>query len=153
MTPAVPAEIARNAWDFRDAAIAAENVLGERVEYLNHASLPVASLFGVSIELALRSYILAENPSSTRAANADNDHDLASLYDEAKELGLARLVRIDDYDLKLLHVLGSLCSKPPSQYAGTGENDVPPFDPMRKLCEKLLEVAYATAGYERVRYE
>ena len=153
MTPAVPAEFARHAWDFRDAAVAAENMLGERDEYLLGASLPVACLFGVSVELALRSYILAMNPSSMHAADPHDSCDLQLLYDEASELGLVRLVRIDGYDLQLLHWLGQLRWMQPSRYAGTSGNEIPPFDPMRKLCEKLLEVACATAGYERVIYK
>lgn len=153
MTPAVPAELARHAWDFRDAAVAAENVLGERIEYQIGASMPVACLFGVSIELALRSYILAMNPSSARAAIGDNSHDLTLLCEEADEQGLTRLVRIDEYERKMFHVLGSLCAKPLSQYAALGENDIPPYSSIKKLCEKLLEIACATAGYERVVYD
>lgn len=154
MTPAAPAvELARHAWDFRDAAVGAEHLLGERIEYQNQPSLPVACLFGKSIELALRAYVLATDPSSTRAASTQNSHDLASLYDEAKQLGLARLLRIDDYELELFRVLGALCSKPSVQYVELGEYDIPPLHGMKKLCEKLIEIACVEAGYERVTYE
>lgn len=59
MIRATPVEFARHAWDFRDAALGEEHVLGERDEYQLKASLPVAYLFGTCIDLALRSYILA----------------------------------------------------------------------------------------------
>lgn len=154
MTPAASAaEFARHAWDFRDAAVGAEHLLGERLEYESHASLPVACLFGVSIELALRTFILATNPASTSAASTQNSHDLQALYDAAIESGLARLLRTDGFDPKLLGVLGALCSTPTAQYAELRENEIFPFDTIKDLCEKLLEIACATAGYERMAYE
>ena len=59
MIQATSVELARHAWDFRDAALFAERVLGERHEYQLNASLPIACLFGTCVDLALRSYILA----------------------------------------------------------------------------------------------
>jgi hypothetical protein len=63
-----PPEFARHAWDFHDAAVGAEHLLGEDLKYQIHASMPVSCLFGVSIESALRASILATNLSSTSAA-------------------------------------------------------------------------------------
>ncbi len=77
MIRATSLEFARHAWDFRDAALAAERVLGERDEYQLNASLPVAYLFGTCIDLALRAYILAMDSSLTQFASPACLHDFA----------------------------------------------------------------------------
>ncbi|WP_116812175.1 hypothetical protein [Steroidobacter cummioxidans] len=153
MTGATSAEFARHAWDFRDAALGAERLLGERDEYLLNASLPVAFLFGTCIDLALRSYILAMDSSLTQFASPDCRHDLESLVDEASRLGLARLIRVEAYDLQMLRVLSQLRSKTTCEYSAVQSEEIPIFDSMKKLSEKLLEIACAMAGYERTTYE
>lgn len=153
MIQATSVELARHAWDFRDAALGAERVLGERDEYQLNASLPVACLFGTCVDLALRSYILAMDSSLTQFASLDCLHDVASLVNEANRLGLARLVRVEAYDLQLLSVLSQLRSKATSEYCAIQGEQIPLFDSMKKLSDKLLEVAGAIAGYERTTYE
>lgn len=153
MIQATSVEFARHAWDFRDAAMAAERVLGERDEYQLHASLPVASLFGTCIDLALRSYILAMDSSLTQFASPECFHDLESLVNEASRLGLARLVSVDACDLRLLSVLSQLRAKATSEYSVVQGEQIPFFDSMKKLSDKLLEVAGAMAAYERTTYE
>lgn len=153
MIRATSVEFARHAWDFRDAALGAEHLLGERVEYQLNASLPVACLFGTCMDLALRAYILAMDSSLTQFASPDDLHDLEALLNEANRLGLARLVRVDGYDLRMLGLLGQLRSKRTSEYSAIQGEHIPPFDSMKKLAEKLLEVASAMAAYERTIYE
>lgn len=153
MIRATSVEFARHAWDFRDAALGAERVLGERDEYQLNASLPVAYLFGTCIDQALRSYILAMDSSLTQFASPDCPHDLESLVNEANRLGLARLVRLEGYDLRLLSQLSQLRSKATSEYSAVQGEAIPVFDSMKKLSDKLLEVAGATAAYERTTYE
>jgi hypothetical protein len=153
MIRATSVEFARHAWDFRDAALGAERVLGERDEYQLHASLPVAYLFGTCIDLALRSYILAMDSSLTQFSSPDCLHDLESLVNEANRLGLARLVRVDGCDLQLLSRLSQLRSKSTSEYGAVQGEEILPFDSIKALSDKLLEVAGAMAAYERTTYE
>jgi hypothetical protein len=153
MIQATSVEFARHAWDFRDAALGAERVLGERDEYQLNSSLPVACLFGTCMDLALRSYILAMDSSLTQFASPDGRHDLESLVTEANRLGLARLIGVEADDLKLLGVLSQLRSMATSTYGAIQGEQIPIFDTMKKLSDKLVEVAGAMAGYERAAYE
>jgi hypothetical protein len=152
VTRATCVELARRAWDFRDAAIGAEHVLGERDEYQLNAAVPVARLIAASIELALTSYILSVDGSRTHVLSADRQHDLTSLLAEADQLGLMRLFRVDEYDMRMLSVL-ALCSRAPAHDDAIAAEAVPPFDAMKRLCEKLLEAADVTSGHERIKYD
>jgi hypothetical protein len=152
MTPAASAaEFARHAWDFRDAAVGAEHLLGERLEYQSHASLPVACLFGVSIELALRAYILATNPAWRSAASTQNSHDLRALYDAAIESGAAAQNRW--FRTEVAQLAWGTALDADHAVCGTTARRNFPFNTIKDLCEKLLEIACATAGYERMAYE
>lgn len=146
-------EFARHAYDFRDAAVGAEHPLGEREEYQLHASLPVACLLGTCIDLALRSFILAMDSSLTQFASPDSRHDLQSLFDEATRLGLVRLLRVDQYDARVLNQLSQLRSASPAEYLAINGELILEFRYLKKLTEDLLEVACAMAGYERRTYE
>lgn len=89
--------------------------------------------------------------SASPFAGPDGPHDLESLVKEANRLGLDRLVRMDD--LKMFSMLSRLRSKSTSEYCAVQSEAVLPFDSMKKLSEKLLEVACAFAAYERETYE
>ncbi|HKE93308.1 MAG TPA: hypothetical protein VKB34_03295 [Povalibacter sp.] len=144
-------EFARHAWDFYDAARGAERLLGERDEYQLGASLPVACLFGTAMELALKAYLLSRRESLSDAA--DRGHDMARHFHDASKLGLGNLVRITVGDGQLIAALSQLCAMPPAQYVALPADTIPDFASMRKLCDTLVDVACAMAGYERPVYD
>ncbi len=60
---------------------------------------------------------------------------------------------MDGCDLQLLNALNQLRSKASSEYGAVQGEAIPFFDSMKKLSDRLLEVAGAMAAYERTTYE
>ena len=136
---AICVELARNAWDFHDAAVGVQSLLGERDEYPLRATVLIACLIRQSLELALRAYVLSVDTCRAHVSSGERNQDLCSLFGEANELGLRRPLGPDDYDVRALGALEQLCSLSLLQHHSAHCEAVRLFAQMQELCARVLE--------------
>ena len=105
-----PIGLARYACDYYDAAMAADDALGDRPGYEIHAPIPAMYLVGQSIELCLKPYLVFKGVSLVDIKSKKYGHDLEACLTKAEDMNLSKLVQLDADDRKVLRVLNRLYS-------------------------------------------
>jgi hypothetical protein len=142
--------LARYATEFFEAALAVNDKLGKNDSLVNVASVPVMYLFGHSIELALKAYLLAKGL-KLKVLKYDYGHNLLRSFIKAKELGLIDVIALSTEEDSTLARLNTLYSTKQLQYIVTGtKQGVPCFEPLESLARKLVYGIAPIAGYPKI---
>lgn len=132
-----PIGLVRYACEFFEAALAADEKLGNKSSYEIIAPIPVMFLIGQSIELALKAYLLSKGI-ELRKLRHDYGHELHKSLRKAKELGLFEAISLSSEDIGIVELLDSLYSTKQLQYIVTGAKTFPVFGPLEKVARKLV---------------
>ncbi|GMV60476.1 MAG: hypothetical protein AMXMBFR72_35640 [Betaproteobacteria bacterium] len=138
--------MARYAIDFFEAALAADDKLGDKPGYEIIAPIPVMFLVGQAIELALKAFLLKKGV-ELRKLRHNFGHDLHRSLRKAKELGLADVVALSAEEESVLALLDALYSTKQLQYIVTGAKTFPVFGPLEAVGRKLVYGIAPVAGY------
>jgi hypothetical protein len=138
--------MARYAIDFFEAALAADDKLGDKLGYEVIAPIPVMFLVGQAIELALKAFLLKKGV-ELRKLRHNYGHDLHRSLRKAKELGLADVVALSAEEERVLAILDALYSTKQLQYIVTGAKTFPVFGPLEALGRRLVYGIAPLAGY------
>jgi hypothetical protein len=130
-----------------EAALAADDKMGNKKGYEIVAPIPVLFLVGQAIELALKSYLLA-NGVELKKLKREYGHELHRSLRKAKELGLVSIVRLAADEESAIELLDKLYSSKQLQYIVTGAKTFPIFGPLERAALKLLHAIGNTVGYE-----
>jgi hypothetical protein len=141
-----PIGLARYAKEFLEAALAADDKMGNKKGHEIFAPIPVMYLVAHSIELSLKSYLLHKGVTLEKLKQIG--HDLEKCYRKAKELGLDSHIKLNSDDESVLSVLSKLHSKKQLNYIVTGEKEFPVFGPLEVLNKKLTESIGPLVGYD-----
>lgn len=141
-----PVGLARYACEFLEAALAADEKMGNKKGYEIVAPIPVMFLVGQSIELALKAFLLSKGV-ELRKLRRDYGHELHRSLRKAKELGLFDMVTLSDEELSVIELLDELYSSKQLQYIVTGAKTFPVFGPLEKAALKLAHSIGAAVGY------
>jgi len=144
MDKIAPIDILRFADDYLCAALCVDKNIGQESGYEIFAPNPVFYLTGLSIELALKSFLL-HNGISLNDLKAKYRHDLIKLLDKSKEYDIEKIVKIDAHDASALLCFNKLFVGDDFRYIKPGEKEVPMFGYLgsfnirlvRSLCEKF----------------
>lgn len=143
-----PIGLVRYGCDFMEAALAADDKMGTKDGYEIIAPIPVLFLVGQAIELALKSFLLA-NGVELRKLKREYGHELHRLLRKAKELGLGKIVKLTVDEESVIEVLDKLYSSKQLQYIVTGAKTFPVFGPLEAAALKLLHAIGKAVGYEQ----
>lgn len=138
--------MARYATEFFEAALAADDKLGQKEGYEIVAPIPVMFLVGQAVELALKAYLLAKGV-GLRELRRNYGHELHRSLRKAKELGLGDIVALSADEEGTLGLLDSLYSTKQLQYIVTGAKTFPVFGPLESVARKLVYGIAPVVGY------
>jgi hypothetical protein len=142
-----PIGLVRYGCNFMEAALAADDKMGSKEGYEIVAPIPVLFLVGQAIELALKSYLLA-NGVELRKLRRDYGHELHRSLRKAKELGLPNIVKLTEEEESVIEVLDKLYATKQLQYIVTGAKTFPSFGPLESAALKLLHAIGKSVGYD-----
>lgn len=137
--------LARYAREYFDAAIAADDVIGNRKGYEIHAPPPVMFLVAHSIELALKAYLRHQGFSVNDLRR--QGHCLSECWRLATERGVEDHVQLTREDLGILALISDLHASTQLRYIQTGFKEFPVFGPLEELAQKLLDAICPLVGY------
>ena len=137
---------ARYAREFMEAALAADDKIGNKAGHEIIAPVSVMYMVGHSIELILKAYLISKDIKENRLRNIG--HDLEKCYKRAKELGLHHHIELSDDDIEVLKVLNVLYKSKQLNYLVTGSKVFPMFGPLETLSNKLLNTIAPLVGYK-----
>ena len=133
-------EFAVGAKLYYECALAADEKIGELPGYEIAAPAPVMSLMAHSIELSLKSFLLANGVTNVRAFG----HDLQKAYTKCDELGALKKVGFDASDLHVLEIINDLHQNFVLRYReASALGRLPVFGPLQTLTEKCLALCDA----------
>ena len=137
--------LARYARDYFDAALAADDVIGNRPGYEIVAPAPVMFLVAHSIELVLKAYLRNQGLSVDELQKIG--HRLVECWQSAIENGVEDHVQLTQDDVKVLELISDLHVSTELRYIKTGFKEFPVFGPLQVLAEKLLDAICPLVGY------
>jgi hypothetical protein len=137
--------LARYARDYFDAAIAADDVIGNRTGYEIHAPPPVMFLVAHSIELALKAYLRHQGFSVNDLKK--QGHRLDECWRLAVENGVENHIQLTEDDVEVLGLISDLHASNQLRYIQTGFKQFPVFGPLQELAKKLLDTICPLVGY------
>lgn len=137
--------LARYARDYYDAALAADDVLGQRKGYELVAPAPVMFLVAHSIELVLKSYLRYKGFSVDELKK--QSHRLDDCWRVASDNGIKDHVTLEDSELGVLSLISDLHASTELRYIQTGFKTFPVFGPLQELTVKLLDGICPLVGY------
>jgi len=136
----------RYAVEFMQAALAADDGMGNRARNEVVAPIPVMFLVGQAIELALKAYLLSQGV-PLRQLRREYGHELHRSLRKAKELGLGKIVAISADDEYVLSLLDDLYASKQLQYIVTGAKIFPVFGPLERVALQLIHAVGTSVGY------
>jgi HEPN domain-containing protein len=145
-TRTTPIGLARYACEFLEAALAADDKMGNKKGHEIVAPIPVMFLVGQSVELALKAFLLSKGI-ELRKLRRDYGHELHRSLRKAKEFGLFELVTLSEEELSVIELLDDLYSTKQLQYIVTGSKTFPVFGPLEKAALKLAHAIGNAVGY------
>jgi len=137
--------MARYAREFLEAAVALDDVIGDKQEYFPMPSVPVLYLAAHSIELGLKSFLLHEGKSLDELR--EFGHNLEKCLDTANQLNLSQLVIFESREIAALEALNELYSTKQLNYISTGTKRYPVLEPVKAFGCKLLDSICPHVGY------
>jgi hypothetical protein len=118
----------------KEFLVAAELVLNRQ-----GASLPVYFLFGRSIELSLKAFLLQQGMGARDLKSKKFGHDLAALFAAAKERELEKWVSFDEREVGVLQLLNYDYLEKRFEYRVTGGTyHLPLIDVTEQVARKLV---------------
>jgi hypothetical protein len=142
-----PRGLIRYASEFYAAAEAADEVLGAKPGYEVFAPVPVMFMMGQSIELSLKSYLLASGIPLRLLKSRKFGHQLMVCLEEANRLGLKTIVALDDEDTEVIATTDVLYSSKQLQYMVIGAKTFPIYGPLEAAARKLLDAVAIHVNY------
>ena len=142
-----PTGMARYAKEFREAADAADKVLGHKPGFEIMAPIPVLYLIGHSMELSLKAYLLHQGVTLNELRKTYG-HNLRKCMKKSKELGILSILKIDEHEESAFAVLDELYSTKQLEYIVTGAKTFPIYGYLHTLSTKLLEGVGPYVGYK-----
>lgn len=97
---------------------------------------PALQLYGQSIELALKAFLLKRGASLSEVKNIS--HSLSKALREARRRKLGTEVKLSQSEIKLIYLLDSNYSNHRFRYIVTGPNRVPQLSSISKVCNHLV---------------
>ncbi len=137
--------LARYAREYYDAAIGADDAIGNRPGYESFAPPPVMFLVAHSIELALKAYLRDRGLSLDELR--ERGHRLDECWKLAIEHGVEDLVQLTQDDVGVLKTINDLHASTQLRYIQTGFTQFPVFGPLQELARKLLDAICPFVGY------
>ncbi len=132
--------------EFMEAALAADEKMGQKAGHEIVAPVPVMFLVGQAIELALKAYLLSKGVELSKL-RLKYGHDLHRCLRKAKELGLLDAVPLQADEETAIEILNPLYASKQLQYIVTGAKTFPVFGPLERAAAKLLKGVGAHVGY------
>jgi len=136
--------MARYAYEFMDAALSVDNVVGNRQGYEIVAPIPALYLVGHSIELSLKAFLLHRGASPREIRHFG--HDLHAAFRKSKEVGLLDHVKFTAPEEAAVEILNSLYSTKQLEYIVTGAKQFPLFGLIEGFSAKLFNAVAALVG-------
>jgi hypothetical protein len=146
-TRTTPRGLIRYASEFYAAAEAADEVFGNKPGYELFAPVPVIFMMGQSIELSLKSYLLAAGTSLRTLRSRKFGHQLITCLDEAKKRGLYSVVALAPADEHVIAVTDKLYASKQLQYMVIGTKTFPIYGPLESAARRLLDAVATHVGY------
>jgi len=137
--------LARYAVEFYEAAVAADEALEDRPEFLSVPSVPVLFLTAHSIELILKSYL--RHRGYTLKQLSGLNHNLKKAWEAAVGREIEKFVVLNQVDVGVLGLISDLHSSTELRYIVTGAKIFPSFGALQDLTEKLLDAIGPEVGY------
>ena len=138
--------MARFAAEFMEAALAADDKMGEKDGYEIVAPVPVMFLVGQAVELALKAFLLSKGV-NLHKLRRKYGHELHRSLRKSKELGLEQIVQLSDEEHSALALLDDVYSTKQLQYIVTGPKTYPVFGPLERAALKLIHGIGNEVGY------
>lgn len=138
--------MAHYAAEFMEAALAADDKLGNKPGHEIVAPIPVMFLVGQAIELSLKAFLLHRGV-TLRQLRKSHGHQLRSALKKAKELGLSSLTQITDEEQSVIELLDDLYASKQLQYIVTGEKVFPVFGSLERVALKLIHAIGHEVGF------
>lgn len=132
-----PIGLVRYAFDFMEAARAADDKMGRKKGFEIIAPVPVMFLVGQSVELTLKAFLLSRGVPLNKLRK-DYGHNLHRALRKAKELGLFPIAPLAEDELEAIECLNTLYSSKELQYIVTGTKTFPAFGPLERGALRLL---------------
>jgi hypothetical protein len=139
--------LARYASEFMEAAMAADEKMGDRKGFEIIPPTPVLFLIGQSLELILKSFLAYKNVPLVKLRK-NFKHNINRLLEESKELGLEEIINISDEDQNVINLLNDLYSSKQLQYIVTGYKKYPSNGVLEKFVLNLIYAVGREVGYQ-----
>lgn len=139
--------LARYASEFMEAAMAADEKMGDRKGFEIIPPTPVLFLRGQALELILKSFLLHKKV-SLKKLRKDFGHNINKLLKKSKELGLEQIIKISDEDHDVIYLLNDLYSSKQLQYIVTGFKKYPSNGVLEKFVLNLIYAVGREVGYQ-----
>lgn len=139
-----PTGLARYSVEFMQAALAADDKLGRREEFMYLAPVPVLFLVGQAIELALKAYLVLRGE-SLKKLRMRFGHNLGRCLRRAQRHGLPVILEPDEEGAFV--ALDTLYASKELQYIVAGVKTFPTFGPLERAALKIIHAIVPLAGY------
>jgi HEPN domain-containing protein len=130
-TRSTPAGYWRFASEYFQAANAVESSYPRRIFF------PTLQLYGQSIELALKAFLLKRGASHEDIYNLR--HNLSGILGQARKRRLGMEVKLSNNDVALIRLLSKSYSDQSFRYIVTGVTQIPLPSSIAPICEHLVE--------------
>ena len=122
----------RRAKEFSAAASLEAEAAGDRV------SLPAYYLWGHSIELSLKVFLIGKGITLSELKNRVLGHNLTALWERAKSLGIERQIHLYPADVGVIKVLSEDYADKKFEYAETNEFRLPFTHRTKRTADRLV---------------
>lgn len=122
----------RRARDFAAAANLVAEAAGDRV------SLPAYYLWGHSIELSLKVFLIGQGIPLNELKSRVLGHNLTALFEKAKSLGIERKIHLYPADVGVIKVLSQDYAEKKLEYAETSEFNLPFIHRTKRTADRLV---------------
>ena len=138
--------LARYAREYYDAAIAADDVIGNRKGYEIVAPAPVMFLIAHAVELGLKAFLRWKGVDLEGLKKVG--HNLEACWAATCEHGVTEYVSLSDEELGILRLIGDLNSSTELRYIQTGYKQFPVFGPLQEMSAKVLNTVCPLVGFK-----
>ena len=138
--------LARYSGDYYDAAITADNVIGNRKGYEVVAPAPVMFLIAHAIEFALKAYLRWKGVDLGYLKKVG--HNLDNCWYAACEYGVTEHVCLSEEELVILGLISDLHSSTELRYIQTSYKQFPVFGPLQQMSTKALDNVCPLVGFK-----
>ena len=103
-------------------------------------------LLGHSIELSLKSFLLARGIPNDKLRSRAFGHNLAALLAESRKRRLGTVAKLSDREVRIIRLLNQMYEAKELEYRVTGSRTLPPYAELADVAERLCNGVHAHAS-------